>query len=344
MPMSATRFHNRVMKKIAWVWVGLCWVMRAAGITSIAFARVAQSEVEGSPVPLDAYWQKLEDTRARAESLRVATPEDSGPALRAEAEAWENITALALLDGITITINHGWLTTALRADPPDPARVQTLIETHLAARDHWEQRAASPADLAALRDILARPEFQWVTPEPTWLEKLLQQIQQWFWEWIARLFGGRQIAIANSPLIYVIAGVIVIVLALVIGFFLRGLLANLVAETSAPPDPHAADEDLSAEAARLKAQALSGAGDYRTAVRYLYLSALLLLEERGLLRYNRTLTNREYLRTVAHLPELSAILRDVVEVFDQVWYGYHPLDEGAYTRYAERVAELQKQK
>ncbi len=45
MPMSATRFHNRVMKKIAWVWVGLCWVMRAAGITSIAFARVAQSEV-----------------------------------------------------------------------------------------------------------------------------------------------------------------------------------------------------------------------------------------------------------------------------------------------------------
>ncbi len=158
------------------------------------------------------------------------------------------------------------------------------------------------------------------------------------------MFGGRQIAIANSPLIYVIAGVIVIVLALVIGFFLRGLLANLVAETSAPPDPHAADEDLSAEAARLKAQALSGAGDYRTAVRYLYLSALLLLEERGLLRYNRTLTNREYLRTVAHLPELSAILRDVVEVFDQVWYGYHPLDEGAYTRYAERVAELQKQK
>lgn len=296
------------------------------------------------PWPLDAYWQKLEATRARAESLRDATPEDSGPALRAEADAWDAITALTLPDGDSLPIDHLWLTTALRADPPDPAHVQALIETHLAARELWQQRATTPKDLAALHAILARPEFQWATPEPTWLEKLLQQIQQWFWEWVTRLFGGRQISIANSPLIYVIAGGIFIVLVFVIGFFLRGLLASLVAESSAPPDPHADDEDLSAEAALQKAQALSGTGDYRTAVRYLYLSALLLLEERGLLRYNRTLTNREYLRTVSHLPELSAILRDVVEVFDQVWYGYHPLDESAYARYAERVADLQKQK
>ena len=296
------------------------------------------------PLPLDVYWQKLDDTRALAERLADAPPEDSGPALRAEAEAWEPITTLALPDGSTIPISHGWLTSALQADPPDPKRVLALVATHLAARDQWEQVPASPQDLVALREILARPEFQWETPEPTWLEKLIQQIQDWVWEWLNRLFGGRQLDIPNSPLVYVIAGSIVIILALVIGFFLRGLLANLVAETTAPADPHAGDEDLSAEAALQRAQALSGAGDYRTAVRYLYLSALLLLEERGLLRYNRTLTNREYLRSVSHLPELSAILRDVVEVFDQVWYGYHPLDEGAYARYAERVADLQKQK
>jgi hypothetical protein len=40
----------------------------------------------------------------------------------------------------------------------------------------------------------------------------------------------------------------------------------------------------------------SSEGDYRTAVRYLYLSLLLLLEEHGLLRYDRPLTDREYLQ------------------------------------------------
>ena len=93
-----------------------------------------------------------------------------------------------------------------------------------------------------------------------------------------------------------------------------------------------------------RAQNLSGAGDYRTAVRYLYLSSLLLLDERGLLRYNRSQTNREYLRSVAHLPKFAAILREVIDVFDRVWYGYQTLDEATYTQYAARVAELRQQK
>lgn len=315
------------------------------GSLALRLAHAAEPLIYATPpVPLDVYWQKMEDTRALAESLTDAPPEDSGPALRLEAEAWERITTLALPDQAIAPINHQWLTMALRADPPEPRRVLALITTHLDARDRWEQATASAHDLTTLRDILARPEFQWETPEPTWLEKIIQQFQEWLWEWVNRLFRGRPIVIPNSPLVYIIAGGIVLILALVIGFFLRGMLANLVAETAAAADPHAADEALSAEAALQKAQALSGAGDYRSAVRYLYLSALLLLEERGLLRYNRTLTNREYLRSVSHLPELSANLREVVEVFDQVWYGYHPLDESAYARYAERVAELQKQK
>ena len=80
---------------------------------------------------------------------------------------------------------------------------------------------------------------------------------------------------------------------------------------------------LTADAALQRAQTFSAGGDYRTAVRYLYLSTLLLLEERGLFRYDRSLTNREYLRRVAHDPTLSAILQDVVEVFDRVHVRRH---------------------
>ena len=99
-------------------------------------------------------------------------------------------------------------------------------------------------------------------------------------------------------------------------------------------------ESLTADSALRRAQEFSGGGDYRTAVRYLYLSTLLRLEERGLLRYDRSLTNREYLQRVAHDPDLSTVLRDVVDVFDRVWYGYQPLDAPAYQRYATAVEAL----
>ena len=67
------------------------------------------------------------------------------------------------------------------------------------------------------------------------------------------------------------------------------------------------------------------------------------LEERGILRYDRSQTNREYINSVAHSPRLAARLRGVVEVFDRVWYGYQPLDEATYDRYAEEVKDLRRQ-
>ena len=61
-----------------------------------------------------------------------------------------------------------------------------------------------------------------------------------------------------------------------------------------------------------------------------------------MLRYDRALTNREVLRRVAHDPTLAAVLQDVVDVFDRVWYGYQPLDEVTYQRYAAAVDRLKR--
>jgi hypothetical protein len=79
-------------------------------------------------------------------------------------------------------------------------------------------------------------------------------------------------------------------------------------------------------------------------VRYLYLSALLLLDERGLLRYDRSRTNLEYLRTVRDSPDLVRPLRSVIEIFDRVWYGFEAIDPRTYQEYVERVDELRKQR
>ena len=104
------------------------------------------------------------------------------------------------------------------------------------------------------------------------------------------------------------------------------------------------DEIITSKAAFAKAQKLSRTGDYRSAVRYLYLSALLIMDERGVLRYDRSKTNREYLRSVTDTPELAKPLGEVIEVFDDVWYGYHDLEEDTFKRYSNRVEELKEKK
>jgi len=118
----------------------------------------------------------------------------------------------------------------------------------------------------------------------------------------------------------------------------------LVAETRVMDEGGLSDERLNADQAYQRADELSSQGDYRHAIRYLYLSALLFLEERGLLRYDRSKTNREVLDSVTNLSELANGLAEVIEVFDRVWYGFYPLDEAAYRRYATRVAELRRVK
>jgi hypothetical protein len=175
---------------------------------------------------------------------------------------------------------------------------------------------------------------------------------RWFLETLQRLLDfiaslwpvGDPGATGGSSLVrYGWTALVSLALLLIVAFIARTLLADLVAQAEVELDNPLDREILTAGTAFTKAQTLSKAGDYRTAVRYLYLSSLLHLDERGLLNYNRSQTNREYLRSVAHLPSLAALLREVIEVFDRVWYGYQPLDENTYHQYAARVAELHRQ-
>ena len=96
---------------------------------------------------------------------------------------------------------------------------------------------------------------------------------------------------------------------------------------------------ISADVAFNQAQSLADNNDYRQAVRFLYLSTLLSLDEQGLLRYDRSKTNREYLRSVRG-SKLAPTLQSVIDVFDRVWYGFQPIDAATYDRYAVAVRQL----
>jgi len=311
-------------------------------LLSLALASPAQADPP--PLPIDEYWQAMQETQALVASMEGAPSNAVRARLTSAADQWEAITEVALPDGTVIPVEHSFLAAQLRADPPDLAQLDHLLAALLAARDAWPQPGSAPADMGALDRILARPEFQWQPKHPSPLAELQRRLWERFWEFVARLLPG--IATAELPFTlmrFALTGLGALALILVLVFAARGLLVDFVAEAEIDLE-NGIDEDLTAAAALKRAQALSGEGDYRTAVRYLYLSSLLLLEERGFLRYDRSLTNREYLRNVAHLPQLAATFHAIVEVFDRVWYGYQPLDETAYNRYAAQVEALRQQK
>jgi hypothetical protein len=304
----------------------------------ISFNLTGPAQAADPPLSLDDYWQKIQETRTLVIGLENAPAQSRSAQLAALADQWAQITLVTLPNGQQMPVNHDFITAQLRADPPDLIRLNDMLTTLLTTRQNWPPAKHQPDDTKVFSDILAQPEFQWPDeqpeqPPPQWLGQFGRRFSQF----IAGL-------LASSLTGYILTGLAILVFLTVLALTLRGLLADFVAESAADLDGEAGGETLTADSAFKRAQRLSNAGDYRTAVRYLYLSSLLILEERGLLRYDRSQTNREYLRSVAHLPRLAALLREVIEVFDRVWYGYQPLDEAAYTRYANQVVKLRQQK
>ena len=135
-----------------------------------------------------------------------------------------------------------------------------------------------------------------------------------------------------------------LLLILSLFYISRRLSRSLVREAELAAQASEDEALLTSKGALQRAQTLSTQGDYRNAIRFLYLSSLLVLDERGLMRYDRSRTNREYLRSVSSRPQLANPLRDVIDVFDKVWYGFESVDEQTYQSYLKHVDELRENK
>lgn len=314
----------------------------------IFFVWATLTHAANPPLSLDEYWQKVEQTQTLVKNLGQASSEADYTQLSQLADEWQQITQVELPDGTLLAVDHSFLAAQLRANPPDLNRLESLLTALLTASENWPAARHTPSDLQALESILARPEFQWRPAQPSLLGLLWQKFWEYIWKLLAPWLPEEAVISLDGDIFtllrYILTGLVVIILVVVLAFTFWQLADTFVADTEIRGDLGAAGEVLSAEAALKRAQELSGAGDYRTAVRYLYLSSLLILDERGLLRYDRSKTNREYLRSVAHAPKLAGGLRAVIDVFDRVWYGYQPLDQDTYRQYTAEVDKLRQQK
>jgi hypothetical protein len=92
----------------------------------------------------------------------------------------------------------------------------------------------------------------------------------------------------------------------------------------------------------VRANQLADAGEYRKAFRLIYLASLVALDTDGILHFDRSRTNWEYLRELrrAGRRDLYDMLVPFTREFDRIWYGFGVADASAYAGAVIRYKDL----
>ena len=144
----------------------------------------------------------------------------------------------------------------------------------------------------------------------------------------------------DADLRYVLFPLGAIALVIVVVFFIRQIRRNLIIEARDDVSDITQERVETERAALSHAETAEAANDFRGALRFLYLSAILHLQERGVLPYDKSLTNREYLHQAQADIDLQATLGPVVTLFDEVWYGHKPCDAKTLADYRNLLREV----
>lgn len=137
----------------------------------------------------------------------------------------------------------------------------------------------------------------------------------------------------DTDLRYILFPLGAVALGIVVIFFIRQIRLNLIGEAHEEVAETALERVETERAALARAETAEAASDFRGALRYLYLSAILHLQERGVLPYDKSLTNREYLHQAQADTDLHTVLGPAITVFDEVWYGHKPCDAETVANY-----------
>jgi Domain of unknown function (DUF4129) len=177
---------------------------------------------------------------------------------------------------------------------------------------------------ARLHEILAQPDYRKAMhaggQDP-------QAALRWLWFQLMRLLsrlGGLHETNYGLFLFAVIAGGLVLAVLLahigytVARFLRRKPTRDAPDEAGRPARPLAPDELIG------QAERHAATGEYRLAVRALYLALIRHLQLREVLPRTSSQTNWEHLARLGPMPALANIVRPFTRTFDEVWYGGRP--------------------
>lgn len=281
-------------------------------------------------LPLAEYDARLEEMQAKLESS--VNPDRLTPFLAAQLD---EIHAISLPSGEVVHPEN------LLEGVGEGERALGLLHTtrtqmRLAQNDNLAQRQAIVAAAVARTNYLGGFSF-WA-----WIEEMWRRLLNW-------LFGGED-PFASSTAdsmgnalgrVVTVAGGIVV--ALLLAWWIQRLVRSFVRDADLRRRETNGELPATAAEARTIAAQQARDGSYRAAVRTLYLSALLSLEEADLVAHDRTLTNRELLARAGAAPagaQIQPAMQPVVQGFDDVWYGEVEPDAQSYATYEGDIARL----
>lgn len=298
----------------------------------VALVSVSTTYAQAPTASLDDYRQAIEKSLSLVEQARALPEAQRAPILEQARLVLEPIRSVQLPSGSSLTVNNDSLFELLKGANNADAASERL--TALRAAIAAAPVSVNPNDLTALQTILNNPPFTRPTNTTWWQELLLQLIE--FWQ---SLVGRAANGVFEARSLFVLGGILAVIGVTI--YLFRNLRRNLVSEEALSP-LSAQNQVTSPAEAFDNAQRFINAGDYRSAVRQLYLATLLILDQRGKIKYDPTLTNRQVLRQAANDPLTTAALVPIVETFDRVWYGFEPLTRSEFDAYRERVEQVRK--
>ncbi len=299
--------------------------------------------VRAADVDLPTYIQRItiaRDALTQSQSLAGA-PRDA--AIQRARDALTGIDRVTV-DGTRYPAPRSDALAALRRTLPDTERAVAAL-TSLRALLTDEQATVPDAQAHRNLDrVLSDRAFH--TAEPNAVQAQAIRFQSWIGEQLHRLFRplqrakppdvpanvpgagpvARLLALLGSPLLLIL---VALALAAVIAFFVarRWRKREKKAADAAAPRPRTATEWGQ------QADILAAQGDYRAAVRALFLGALTELDEQRLVAFDPALTDREYLREAQRQQSwLAEPLRAFVRLVESVVYANAPCHAAEYMR------------
>lgn len=205
----------------------------------------------------------------------------------------------------------------------------------------------------SLNRILSSQEFQ---PETT-REGFLSRTARWLQEqWdrlqhlLQRLFGNRRmgtdLSFVGRPMVYAIVLLLALLLLMVV---IRAMMQRRKQTTEEESERSVFEEEelepivVEPEPWLQEATARANAGDYRGAVRALFIAGLMQMDRAGLIRFERARTNGDYLRAVRRQGARAVYeqLLPFARGFERIWYGDASADESDYRQARADYGELQ---
>lgn len=218
--------------------------------------------------------------------------------------------------------------------PPKPV-VQGAVKDSIALKLDSSKTQVKKFDNEAIQKYKEQKEFQYGEEEPkglTWWDRFWRA----FWQWISRLFGERQTptgpsmwpSVLKYSTIAICIGVVVFVIFKLIGVDFKWFTGKSKS-VEVPYDESL--ENIHEISFDDEINHTLQNGNYRLAVRLLYLQTLKYLSDREVIEWLPNKTNSAYVKEMEGEKGQDAFA-NLTNQFEYIWYGDFPVDKVSFAQ------------